>query len=35
LADLDLMGISAGQLFPDLTGVAAACTVRFLLERQP
>lgn len=35
LADLDLMGISAGQLFPDLTGVAAACKVRFLLERQP
>jgi hypothetical protein len=34
LADLDLMGISAVQLFPDLNGAAAACKVRLLLERQ-
>jgi FRG domain len=33
LADLDLMGISAVQLFPDLTGAAATCKVRLLLEQ--
>jgi hypothetical protein len=33
LADLDLMGISALRLFPDLTGAAAACKVRLLLEQ--
>jgi hypothetical protein len=33
LADLDLMGISALQLFPDLTGAAAACKVRLLLDQ--
>jgi hypothetical protein len=33
LADLELMGISARQLFPDLTGVAAACRARLLLEQ--
>ncbi len=33
LADLDLMGISALKLFPDLTGAAAACKVRLLLDR--
>jgi hypothetical protein len=32
LADLDLMGISALRLFPDLTGAATACKVRMLLE---
>jgi hypothetical protein len=32
LSDLDLMGISALHLFPDLGGVAAACTARFRLE---
>jgi hypothetical protein len=32
LADLDLMGISAVQLFPDLNGAAAACKVRLLLD---
>jgi FRG domain len=33
LADLDLMGISALRLFPDLTGAATACKVRMLLEQ--
>lgn len=32
LSDLDLMGIDALRLFPDLDGVAAACTARFRLE---
>lgn len=32
LADLDLMGISPLQLFPDLVGAAAACKARLLLE---
>jgi hypothetical protein len=34
LADLDLMGISARQLFPDLTGAAAACRTRLLLDQR-
>ncbi|WP_426509568.1 FRG domain-containing protein [Dactylosporangium sp. McL0621] len=33
LADLDLMGISALRLFPDLTGAATACKIRMLLEQ--
>ena len=33
LADLDLMGISALHLFPDLTGAAAACKARLLLDQ--
>jgi hypothetical protein len=32
LADLDLMGISAHHLFPDLAGAAAACRTRLQLE---
>jgi hypothetical protein len=32
LADLDLMGISALHLFPDLAGAAAACSTRLQLE---
>jgi hypothetical protein len=32
LADLDMMGISALHLFPDLSGAAAACKTRLLLE---
>jgi hypothetical protein len=34
LADLDLMGISAQHLFPDLSGAAEACTTRLLLENE-
>jgi hypothetical protein len=33
LFDLDLMGISAFQLFPDLAGAAAACKARLLLAQ--
>lgn len=32
LSDLDLMGINAQHLFPDLVGVAATCTARFRLS---